>query len=395
MQTPARYTTITREGGYYLLVLCFIIGGAILREVNLLVVLAGMMIGPLIFSWRWAGLSLANLSAARRLPARMSAGESLVVDVDVTNHRRRLSSYALIVGDHIERIQPKNSDGSATIDAGLPVVRAENTSSTSYRCLITRRGRYRFGPLRLRSGFPLGLVVASERLDLFDTIVVAPRIGRLTKRWDQYLEAERSGSQRSSPRRGLVEGDYYGMREWRSGDSQRWIHWRTSARLNQIAVRQFEEQRNCDVAIVLDLWSPETLTDGALGNIEVAVSAAATATADICRRGANMLVVAVQGRELELWSAPASATFGQDVLERLAEVEPASTDRLVELLERTVQNTAPGTRLIVFSTRTVDIEKIVGEMGKQRSARQQAALARMVWIDVTSNDFGGLFVLDT
>jgi uncharacterized protein (DUF58 family) len=79
--------------------------------------------------------------------------------------------------------------------------------------LITRRGRYRFGPLRLSTRFPLGLVQAGQRLKIEDTLIVTPRLGRLTRRWQQWIEAERTGTQRSSPRRGLSEGEYYGIRE--------------------------------------------------------------------------------------------------------------------------------------------------------------------------------------
>ena len=42
---PQRQTTLCREGWYYLLVLGLIFGGAMLREVNLLLVLAGMLPG--------------------------------------------------------------------------------------------------------------------------------------------------------------------------------------------------------------------------------------------------------------------------------------------------------------------------------------------------------------
>lgn len=394
MQLPARYISITREGGYYLLVLVFIVGGAILREVNLLVILAGMMIGPLIFSWRWAMLSLSNLSARRYLPQRISAGDPLVVDIEVTNHRRRLTTYALNVADQLQRELPYSDEEPTSIETVVASIRAHDVGQASYRCLITRRGRYRFGPMRLSSRFPLGLVVASERLAVLDLLVVCPRIGTLTKRWDQWLEAERSGSQRSSSRRGLTEGDYYGMREWRSGDSQRWIHWRTSARLNEIAVRQFEEQRNSDVAIVLDLWTPPAPGDAVLGNIEVAVSAAATAVADLCQRGTNMLAVSVHALDDDGWSAPASSTFAQDILERLAVVEPTHEDRLVEVLERTLRTAVVGTRMIIFSTRSVDLDKITTEISARHGARQQASLARTIWVDVTDKDFASLFVLD-
>lgn len=388
-----RYITLTREGVYYVIVLAFIIGGAVLREVNLLVILAGLMIGPLLFSWRWAAVSLANLSVKRRLPNTSAAGDPLIVEYELTNHRRRLTSYAVVVTDTLNRIEPRATDAPAIAQAMVPAARPESTATTSCRYLITRRGRYTFGPLRVSTRFPLGLVMSSEPLDLTDTLTVCPRIGRLTRKWEQWIDADRAGSQRNSPRRGLTEGEYYGLREWRAGDSQRWIHWRTSARLNELAVRQFEEQRNGDVAILVDLWLPEHPSDGAFGNVEVAVSLAATAVVDLARRGNNRLTVAVHATQSAQWSAPASTAFCQDVLERLAVVSGTSEDRLSESLAGILRETPPGTRLIVFSTRTADIDRMLGEI-ETASGHSHVALGRAVWIDVTRDDLPSLFVLE-
>ena len=65
-----------------------------------------------------------------------------------------------------------------------------------------------------------------------------------------------AGDQRRHPQRGVSEGDYYGLRPWQSGDSMRWIHWRTTAKMGRPTVLQFERQRNRDVALLLDPWLP-------------------------------------------------------------------------------------------------------------------------------------------
>ncbi len=96
---PRRITTICPEGWYYLFVLLFIIGGAVLREVNLLVVLAGMMIGPVLFNWRIAKLMLRDIDFERKLPARTFAGAPLSVAISAYNHRRRLASWGLVLDD--------------------------------------------------------------------------------------------------------------------------------------------------------------------------------------------------------------------------------------------------------------------------------------------------------
>ena len=47
-----RQTTICREGWYYLVIVAVVFGGAVFKEVNLLLILAGMLLGPLLLNWR-------------------------------------------------------------------------------------------------------------------------------------------------------------------------------------------------------------------------------------------------------------------------------------------------------------------------------------------------------
>src|SRR5436190_14649316 len=145
-----RRAWLTREGWYYLAVLVFIIGGAVLRSVNLLVILAGTMIAPLLFNWRLAMASLTGLVIIRRLPTQILAGEPLTVEIHVQNKRWWMSTWLLRVEDWIE--------GQGTGDRGQArAVRAETTIAHvpaggqavgTYRITLHRRGRYRFGPLR-------------------------------------------------------------------------------------------------------------------------------------------------------------------------------------------------------------------------------------------------------
>src|SRR5436309_3490770 len=97
-----RRAWLTREGWYYLAILAFIIGGAVLRSVNLLVILAGTMIAPLLFNWRLAMASLTGLVMQRRLPTQILAGEPLTVEIHVQNKRWWMSTWLLRIEDRIE-----------------------------------------------------------------------------------------------------------------------------------------------------------------------------------------------------------------------------------------------------------------------------------------------------
>jgi uncharacterized protein (DUF58 family) len=176
----------------------------------------------------------------------------------------------------------------------------------------------------------------------------------LTEGWaGRRLEAF-AGVDRRSFRPGL-EGDFYGVREWRGGDGCRLIHWRSSARLGKLVVRQFAQPRSRDVAVVLDLWQPEQPTADQLANVELAVSFAATVLTDVCRRGGSSVYLALGNPSPECLGAPASAGLLQGLMEQLATIEAASGDTLATLLASVLPQIAAGAEIVLVSTRPVNL----------------------------------------
>ena len=139
-------TRICMEGWYYLFIVLFIVGGAVLGEVSLLVLLAGMMVGPLLFNWRFVQLSLRSLAVTRRLPHRICAGQELTVAITAENRRTRLTSWTVMVEDRTRWAGAFASRSLELVRLLLPRVAAGQTCTGQYRTLFARRGRYKFGP---------------------------------------------------------------------------------------------------------------------------------------------------------------------------------------------------------------------------------------------------------
>jgi uncharacterized protein (DUF58 family) len=413
-----RRAWLTREGWYYSTVLGFIIGGAVLRNVNLLVVLTGIMIATLLINWRLVMASLTGLVIRRRLPNQILAGEPLTVEFSVENSRRWMSSWLLTVEDWVEpshlahkshlpsvdtaprarlnrrsmigRLSARGrADETAHAVALVPHVRAVGQATGTYRLTLHRRGRYRFGPLRVSTSFPLGLVRGHMMLPQRGELIVSPRLGRLLPQWANLLEAELMGDHRRHPQRGISEGDYYGLRPWQSGDSLRWVHWRTTARLGRPVVRQYERRRSRDVAIVLDCWLPDSFTEEDEGRVEMAISLAATAIADITGRGQSRLAFAIAGPETQCFSGPSSTIFCQELLERLADVVPRSDFSLSAALLQAVEEAPRGALLVVVSSRAANDRSLA-----DASAELPIDPSEMVWIDAGSDQLNTLFCLD-
>lgn len=378
---------------YYLCVLAFIVGSAALRDANLMFMLVGLMLGPLLINWRVVVMSVRQLRVARRLPVQVYAGRPFRVDILGENRRRHLGSWSLVVEDWIkpEGEAPDGRDGGCRARALLPYIPPRFVGQSSYRVMLPHRGRYEFGPLHVSSRFPLGLVKATVKVKRLARLVVYPRIGVLSPNWLRALDASSVGRQPMHHCQGPIDGDYYGLREWRNGDSRRWIHWRTTAKLGRLAVRQFEQQYNRDLALVLDLWQPDRPNAEALGRVELAVSLAATMVDDLSRRGSSRLSLAVAAQESGWWSASLSPVFARQLFERLALVQAAAQNDLPAALVRAVAHVQPGMQVVVISTRTPILEEVYDSRRFVDRPRLQRELRRAVWLTAGAEPVAALF----
>ncbi len=349
-RVPARTKVrLCAEGWYYLFVVGFITGGAVLREVNLLVLLAGMMLGPLIFNWLYTGWSLQRIRASRLHGRRAAADEPMTVRTTLFNDRSYIPSWAVTCETRVSRV---GSDQSTLTRVMVPTVWPGQSAGAECRVRIAERGAYELSPPTLVTRFPLGLVKARTTVGEASQFLVWPRQGQLTMQWRRLLQKAQQGNRQSHPRKGFVDGDYYGLREWRAGDSRKWIHWRTSARLNELTVLQFEQQRDDDLILLVDLWRPEDADDSWNERIERVLRFAATAVAQRCRQGGTQLRLALGGTAYKTWNAPSSQSLSMQVLDEMACVQGGEWGTCNEAIQLADSCGGDGfRRIVVLSTR--------------------------------------------
>jgi uncharacterized protein (DUF58 family) len=388
--TAAR-TAICREGWYYLGVLAFVLCAAMLRQVNLLLILAGMLVGPVLFSWRLVAATLRRLEVRRKLPRGLCAGDRLSVNLELENPRKRLGSWVVVVEDQIRR----DGDGTPPLRPTVlfGYVPASQGQSRVYRGRLFQRGRYRLGPLRISTRFPFGIFRRTRTLDQHDTLLVYPRLGRLTQAWATRHHETFEAAHRRERRESRISGEFFGVREWRQGDNRRWIHWRSSARHGRLVVRQFEQHRTRDVALLLDLWQPAAPAAKDLENVELAVSFAATVLTDLCRKEGSDLLLGITAAEPVCLAGPASMVLHEDAMEALALAEASAEERLSALLKQALDQLETGSDVILVTTRPVDLSDArFAAMSHDLYRRQLARRIRVV--NTASEELAEVFVVE-
>jgi len=374
-----RNVSVTPEGWYFLLVVLFIVVAAVMREVNLLIILAGMLLGPWLLHWRMVVASLRDLEVQRDAPDVVCAMQPFRVDITVHNHRRRLGSWCLTVEDRIRRLD-QDRQRPVPVEVLIPYVAAGESSSASYHWMIDQRGLYQLPALQVRTRFPFGLLQAGHRHMVEQTIRVGPPIGELTTAWRSLLETNRPGGNQARPRQGRADGDYYALRPWRSGDNRRWIHWRTTARIGQPAVKQFEQQHQQQLVVLLDLFDQGSEDPASPLHVELAASMAITVVHDALQRGDGELVVSLAGESVHNWAAHPSRAMIEEIASCLATLE-AAEGLSQETWKEQHAMIRKGSRPIVISTRS----------------REEAGLAELgddsIWIDCRSEEIWQYFQL--
>ena len=384
---------LSREGLHFLMILLFILVGAVLRDISLLVVLAGLMFSLLLIQWRVGIRSITALSLRREVPFTTVCGSLIDVRITVANRRRWLGSWLLTVEDHIEQITPNKRTNSQRALTVIDDVAPGQQQTGVYQLQFHQRGHYDIGPTTLSTRYPLNL---GRSMCLFinrNRIVVHPRLGALTNRCHELFRVERQGLSRAIARAGVNEGEFFGLRQWHNGDSQRWIHWRTTARLGELSVRQFEQQQRMQAVVVLDLnakpdelWSIEESPA-----VEKAISFMATLAAELVGRGRHKLSVAIAGREIVALPNVQSRILVNDLLDHLASAaSTAQKDALPQALESLQASLVRNPLLIVVSTRSNLLPQLIKNMpdGLGRRVLERVSLR---WLNVTADDLEPYF----
>jgi uncharacterized protein (DUF58 family) len=307
------------------------------RSINLLLLLGCLLLALLPINFLLAGRRLQGLRARRRVPQPIFAGTPFAIEVEIVSPRGK------ILGVRVE------DRGDAHQAAWfLPRLGKGEVVRLRRDVTLSRRGRYAWAALRAWSGYPFGLASRQAWLTAAEEVIVLPRLGRvrrglLRRRLDTAAPAE-PRERRPSRRDPAAQTEFHGLRSFRSGDSPRWIHWRTTARRGELMVREFEDAHTDNLIVVLD---PEGFPVSA---IERAVSLAATVCWEWCRQRGDWLALAVGGPRPELIAGATGQPLALRLLELLA-VQPEGATGRAALLARLARQPLPRAGVLLLTGR--------------------------------------------
>lgn len=386
----------TRAGLIYFAVWIGLLAAGLHQQGNLILLVAGMAAGPLVASYFVSAGMVRKVRVSRRTPPYVFASEPLAIDYTLSNDRRSTAVLALTIEDLLTPVDPA-VPGSGPVAPRVNFARVASGQRRRIRWQgpSPTRGRYLFESVELVTGSPFGLIERRLVVPEPGGVLVYPRVGRLARRWQQIRRESTQTKKGRRHDRTAQQQEYHGLREYRAGDSPRWIHWRTTARIGKPMVKEFEQQNDQDMTILLDPWLPRSkVTAEQRESLEAAIRFVATVCLESCRQVGKRLVLGWTGPSPGIRQGPASAKLLHEMLEHLAVMRPATEGGLAALFDALPASVLRESVIVIVSTRPVNLTDEAERSARLSGGSSRGLTGRVLLLDASRGDLDDLIHFD-
>ena len=331
-----------------LFVFCFsllLLIGAWASKLVLLYFAFSASIGLIILSFIFSKFLLFNLEIQREMPAQAYEGEMVSVAIKLRN-RIALLDQSMEIEDVFSAAGPNYKPKTIYLN-GI----SKGKIQFSYQEFCYKRGHYRIGPFRVKLFDPLGLFYMKKEIFVYSTLIVYPSIftvhnlpfvlGHLSPRFGEQTTR--------------ISGDYeefYGIREYQKEDGWRRIHWRSTARTNQLMVKHFEQSSQWKAMLVLDCFKANSIGFGKNNTFEYAIKVIASLSKHLMYKNASFGLLANSKTPLHMNMSKGRNHYFK-ILDKLAEIDSNGLINVHTLLAK-YQWLLPDSSSIIIASNNFD-----------------------------------------
>lgn len=237
-------------------------------------------------------------------------------------------------------VEALDSIAGQPVDVLIPPVPPRREVTVSYRFVPLKRGELRLGPVTLERRDPWGLFIRRATSSATMTVLVHPRVLPV----EITLAGNRIGQEGGTADRDVLGSNQFStLREYVIGDELRQIHWRSSARVGKLMVKQLVDNPLPRALVILD---NDSRSYDRPDDFEEAVDAAASIGTAIVQAGLPVTL----------------RSTGDDTA-----VEIVRVDDLTQLLDalaltnpRVLKVSPPAIRQVLLATRSTSFFLVTG-----------------------------------
>jgi uncharacterized protein (DUF58 family) len=231
---------------------------------NLLLLMAALLLSFLCVHWYLQTSTRFRIRFRRELPPVIFARERFRVRITLDNRKLLYPTVSISVGDRGEGLQIHRL-------AYFLLVPGRGQRQASYEAEYETRGLHRIDSLFYRTRFPFGILDKTMGIPSPMDVLVYPEIRPVA----EYPPEGGFVGEEKRPRRGAGT-ELFGFHDYIEGEDSRLIHWPTSARMGRLLVKEFEQEEQREVSIILDDTMPEEAGESFRNAFEESVSEAAS-----------------------------------------------------------------------------------------------------------------------
>jgi uncharacterized protein (DUF58 family) len=226
-------TRPTKEGITFLGLTFFVGFAALNTGNNLLYLIFGMMLSFIAASGIMSMINLSGIEIKINPPEDAFALTLTPFRFSVRNLKILVPSYSLTI----------DIEGRRAFLSYLP---PKATKTITIQSFFKKRGWNKFPQAILFTKFPFGFFKKWTRIDLGDEeVLVYPKVEKLAIDKDTF---QREFGERESEKLGFG-GDLKSIRAYHEGDNPKFIHWRTTAKIGGLMLRELQDDESKRVTL--------------------------------------------------------------------------------------------------------------------------------------------------
>lgn len=267
-----RFFRFTRRGLIFTLSVLCIAFASFNTGNNLLILVLSMLLSSMIVSGIVANAVLRRLKVSINLPKNIHARQRVVLILTLENLKRWFPSFALTLQGGFERPSGQDKPESEVQERAFPFIPPGEKLQLRLDWQFPRRGLYQVDGFYVRTSFPFGFFVRGRKLEVQGGVMVYPALIDLEpvrQTFPRLLEGQVEANEKG------IGSSLYNVRPYRSGDRARFVHWKASAKMRRLMVKDFAREEDRPLKVVFSTYLPQRSSRN-LQHFESAVSLVAS-----------------------------------------------------------------------------------------------------------------------
>ncbi len=226
---------------------------------------------------------------------------------------------------------PAASQESKVISILIGRIVPKILTTFSYSSLCYKRGLYKVGPIEVIFQDFLGLFKLVKRLNVISDLLVYPKIFKI-KYFPELIRGSREWFGLETAKTSGESLEFYGIREYQRQDGLRRVHWKSTARLGNLTVKQFERSMMADATIVMNLNKSHNIGTGKHTTLEYAVKIAGSISKYLLLEQQCLVQIIGYGKDFMVSEFFKGDSGYYSILEYLAQVDADGEHDMAEVL---------------------------------------------------------------